>query len=180
MGPNDASGVVWAIGEFLMISFMFFYILINVLFTYSRNIWSMGAGRLEMTRTGANVPFAPLFFFFCTVAIKSIRQSWVTGLPNLRKGHRCHRSQSQVTNPFFGPQKWLPKAPRLQKVAPGIFLAIKMAHIYIQKLKIIILIYYWCWNTMTKFFGWSQLNSAPDETIILSGRSQVTLGDKLV
>ena len=63
-GPNDASGVVWAIGEFFMISFVFFYILTNVLFTYSRNIQSIGAGRSEMTRMGANDTFAPSIFFF--------------------------------------------------------------------------------------------------------------------
>ena len=66
-GPNDARHVVWAIGEFFMISFVFFLnILTNVLFTYSRNIQSIGAGRSEMTRTGANDTFAPLNFFFCT------------------------------------------------------------------------------------------------------------------
>ena len=48
-----------------MISFVFFfYILTNVLFTYSRNIQSIGAGRLEMTRMGANDMFAPLNFIF--------------------------------------------------------------------------------------------------------------------
>ena len=31
--------------------------------------------------------------------------------------------------------------------------------------------------TLTKFFDWSQLNGPPDEAIISSGRSQVTLGD---
>ena len=31
-----------------------------------------------------------------------------------------------------------------------------------------------------EIFGWSQLNSVPDKTKISSGRSQVTLGDKLI
>jgi hypothetical protein len=35
-------------------------------------------------------------------------------------------------------------------------------------------------NTLTNIFFGSQLNSLPDETIILSGRSQVTLGDELI
>ena len=76
-----------------------------------------------------NIPDNPVTYI-STVAIKSIRRSRVTGLPNLMKGHRGHRSQKQVTNPFFGPPKWLPKAPKLQKIAPSIFLAIKMAYIY--------------------------------------------------
>ena len=52
-----------------------------------------------------------------TVPIKSIRRSQVTGLPNLTKGHRGHRSQTELTNLFFGPPKWLPKALELQKIA---------------------------------------------------------------
>ena len=53
-----------------------------------------------------------------TVPIKSIRRSQVTGLlPNLTKGHRGHRSQMELTNLFFGPPKWLPKALKLQKIA---------------------------------------------------------------
>ena len=44
-GPNDASGVVWAIGEFFIHSFVFFIILTNDLFTYSCNLPSTRQGR---------------------------------------------------------------------------------------------------------------------------------------
>ena len=67
-GPNDARRVVWAIGEFLTYLFhVFFNILTNVLFTYSRNIQSLGAGRSEMTRMGANDEFAPYFYLFFVI-----------------------------------------------------------------------------------------------------------------
>ena len=40
-----------------------------------------------------------------TVTIKSIRRSQVTGLPNLTKGHRGHRSLGPVTKPFLDSPK---------------------------------------------------------------------------
>ena len=54
-----------------------------------------------------------------TVAIKSIRRSQVTGLLDLTKGHSGHRSQTELMNPFFGPLKWLSKAPKVQKSPPA-------------------------------------------------------------
>ena len=56
-----------------------------------------------------------------TVPIKSIRRSQVTGLLDLTKGHSGHRSQMELTNSFFGPLKWLPKAPKVQKSPPARF-----------------------------------------------------------
>ena len=45
MGPNDASGVVWAISEFFYISFVF---LTNILDMYSRITQQGGRRRREM------------------------------------------------------------------------------------------------------------------------------------
>ena len=69
-------------------------------------------------------------------------------------GHRPpkfdERSQSsQVTKAsdesIFRSTKMASESPQIAKnCPPGVFCAIKMAHIYIQKLKIIILICYWC------------------------------------
>ena len=70
-------------------------------------------------------------YFSYTVPIKSIRQSQVTGLLDLTKGHSGHRSQMELTNPFFGSLKRLPKAPKVQKITPRTFRtfsAMKMVH----------------------------------------------------
>ena len=56
-GPNDTSGIIWAIGEFIFISFAFLYKLTNVLYTYSLNLLVIWQGRhLRVPRFGAYKP----------------------------------------------------------------------------------------------------------------------------
>ena len=40
-GPNDASGVVWAIGEFFMISFVFFLIYLLMFYLHTVVIYKV-------------------------------------------------------------------------------------------------------------------------------------------
>ena len=73
-------------------------------------------------------------YFSCssTVAIKSIRRSQVTGLLDLTKGHSGHRSQTELTNSFFGPLKWLPKATKVQKSPPARLARFRQGELFIN------------------------------------------------
>ena len=54
IGPNGTSGVVWALGEFFLFSFVFFFILSKRLTVSSGLNMKYTTGWTETTKTGPN------------------------------------------------------------------------------------------------------------------------------